>query len=67
MNFERTFFEQTTYPGYYSYACSNLSGNDVSEENCGEGWLVLEESFKIFGRDLSKSLIGGGKDGEGTL
>jgi hypothetical protein len=39
----------------------------VTEENCGEGWLVLEESFKIFGRDLSEGLIGWGKDGEGTL
>jgi hypothetical protein len=50
-----------------SFICSNLSGDDVAEENCGEGWLVLEESFKIFGRDLGKGLIGRGKDGEGTL
>jgi hypothetical protein len=39
----------------------------VTEENCGESWLVLEESFKIFWRDLGEGLIGRGKDGEGAL
>jgi hypothetical protein len=50
-----------------SFICSNLSGDDVAEENCGEGWLVLEESFKIFWRDLSEGIVGWRKDGEGTL
>jgi hypothetical protein len=32
-----------------------------------EFWLVVEESIKIFGRDLGKGSLGRGKDSEGTL
>jgi hypothetical protein len=39
----------------------------MTKENCSEFRLVMEESFKVFRRDLGKGSIGWGKDSEGTL
>jgi len=43
------------------------SRDDMAEEHSGEGVLVGKQPSESVGRDLSKGVVGGGEDGEGSL